>query len=61
MSPAQRAYTLQQIDAALAVIKSSAPITQKELTSHRSLCAAEDARAEARRAASPQLPLGKVA
>ncbi len=56
------ADTLSWLQRCADVARSGAPMTDIERARHRGLCAAEDARAEARRAApSPQLELPKVA
>ncbi|WDI91954.1 MULTISPECIES: hypothetical protein [Xanthomonas] len=56
-----RADTLKHLAECAALAAHGAPMTEDERVEHLCRCAAEDARAEARRVASPQLPLGKVA
>lgn len=57
-----RAETLAWLNHCAEVAGRGAPMTDAERARHRSLCAAEDARAEARRSLpSPQLNLPKVA
>ncbi len=45
---------LQRLDECIRVIESSPPMTREEIVAHLSRCAAEQARAEARRTATPQ-------
>ncbi|NJB80324.1 hypothetical protein [Xanthomonas arboricola] len=56
-----RADTIQHLAECAALAAHGAPMTEDERVEHLCRCAAEDARAEARRAASPQLNLGEVA
>lgn len=45
---------LQRLDECIRVIESSPAMTREEIVAHLSRCAAEQARAEARRTATPQ-------
>lgn len=45
---------LQHLDECIRVIESSPPMTREEIVAHLSRCAAEQARVEARRSATPQ-------
>ena len=51
----------QKIAEAIAVIRASEPMTDWERTAYNTQRAAEMARAEARRAPTPQLALGEAA
>lgn len=57
----KREETLQHLAECAALAAHGAPMTDDERVEHLCRCAAEDARAEARRVVSPQLPLGQVA
>lgn len=49
-----RAETIAHLAECVCLAQNGAPMTPDELAAHRSLCAAEQARAEARRAQQPQ-------
>ncbi|WP_414497699.1 HNH endonuclease signature motif containing protein [Stenotrophomonas maltophilia] len=49
-----RAEYLRHLDECVQVAQSSEPLTREEIVAHLSRCAAEQARAEARRTATPQ-------
>lgn len=49
-----RSDTIAHLAECVCLAQSAAPLTQEELAAHRSLCAAEQARAEARRTQPPQ-------
>ncbi|WP_164145888.1 HNH endonuclease signature motif containing protein [Stenotrophomonas maltophilia] len=49
-----RVEYMQHLDECIRVIESSPPMTREEIVAHLSRCAAEQARAEARRTATPQ-------
>ncbi len=49
-----RAEYLQRLEECVHLAQSSEPMTREEIVAHLSRCAAEQARAEARRTATPQ-------
>ncbi len=55
-----RAETLRQLDACIATARCGEPLTETEEREHLRRCAEEDARAEARRNQTPQLPLEQL-
>lgn len=56
-----RHQTIEHLRECAALAAQSAPMTDAERREHLCRCAAEDARAEARRQPTPQLELGEVA